>query len=84
MLSVMLSAAWPRSRSRRSDVARFEAITASTLNAACALGRGGVTGSIEPGKRADLVVHDVPNRYHLVYRFGVPRGSQVGSGRARR
>ncbi|NIM01719.1 MAG: imidazolonepropionase [Acidobacteria bacterium] len=49
-----------------------EAITAATLNAACALGRGKVTGTIEPGKRADLVVHDVPNRYHLVYRFGTP------------
>ena len=24
------------------------------------------------GKRADLVVHDLPNRYHLVYRFGTP------------
>ena len=49
-----------------------EAITAATINAACALGRGKVTGTIEPGKRADLVVHDVPNRYHLVYRFGTP------------
>jgi imidazolonepropionase len=49
-----------------------EAITAATLNAACALGRGKVTGTIEPGKRADLVVHDIPNRYHLVYRFGTP------------
>ncbi len=49
-----------------------EAITAATLNAACALGRGSVTGTIEAGKRADLVVHDVPNRYHLVYRFGTP------------
>ena len=49
-----------------------EAITAATLNAACALGRGKLTGTIEPGKRADLVVHDMPNRYHLVYRFGTP------------
>ena len=49
-----------------------EAITAATLNAACALGRGALTGSIEPGKRADLVIHDLPNRYHLVYRFGTP------------
>jgi imidazolonepropionase len=54
-----------------------EAITASTLNAAHSLGRAAVTGSLEAGKRADLVVHDVPNRYHLVYRFGVPRVSRV-------
>jgi imidazolonepropionase len=59
-----------------------EAITAATLNAAAALGRAGETGSIEPGKRADLVVHGVPNRHHLVYRFGVPRVRMViASGR---
>jgi imidazolonepropionase len=50
-----------------------EAITAATLNAAHALGRARETGSIEVGKRADFVVHAVPNRAHLVYRFGVPR-----------
>jgi imidazolonepropionase len=57
-----------------------EAITASTLNAACSLGRGDRLGSIEAGKRADLVVHAVPNRYHLVYRFGVPRIQTVIAG----
>lgn len=50
-----------------------EAITATTLNAAHALGRAAGHGSVEVGKRADLVVHAVPNRYHLVYRFGVRR-----------
>jgi len=50
-----------------------EAIAAATLNAAAALGRSAETGSVEVGKRADLVVHAVPNRYHLVYRFGVRR-----------
>jgi imidazolonepropionase len=54
-----------------------EAITAATLNAAHALGRADRIGSLEPGKRANLVVHAVPNRYHLVYRFGVPRVSKV-------
>jgi imidazolonepropionase len=59
-----------------------EAITAATLNAAHALGRSGETGSLEVGKRADLVVHAVPNRHHLVYRFGVPRvAAVVASGR---
>ena len=57
-----------------------EAITASTLNAAQALGLAARVGSLEPGKRADLVVHDVPNRYHLVYRFGVPRVAHVVAG----
>jgi imidazolonepropionase len=54
-----------------------EAITAATLNAAHALGRADRIGSLEPGKRADLVIHAVPNRYHLVYRFGVPRIAKV-------
>jgi imidazolonepropionase len=57
-----------------------EAITASTLNAAHSLGMAAETGSLEPGKRADLVVHAVPNRYHLVYRFGVPRVRTVVAG----
>jgi imidazolonepropionase len=57
-----------------------EAITATTLNAAHSLGRADRTGSLEPGKRADLVVHAVPNRYHLVYRFGVPRVRTVVAG----
>jgi imidazolonepropionase len=57
-----------------------EAITAATLNAAHTLGRAGRTGSLEPGKRADLVVHAVPNRHHLVYRFGLPRVAAVVAG----
>jgi imidazolonepropionase len=50
-----------------------EAIAGATLNAAHSLGLAAETGTIETGKRADLVVHAVPNRYHLVYRFGVQR-----------
>ncbi|HEX5042162.1 MAG TPA: imidazolonepropionase [Candidatus Polarisedimenticolaceae bacterium] len=57
-----------------------EAITASTLNAAHALGRAERTGSLEVGKRADLVVHAVPNRHHLVYRFGDSRVRTVIAG----
>jgi imidazolonepropionase len=48
-----------------------EAIVAATLNAACSLGLGGRTGSIEVGKAADLQVLNVPNHLHLVYHFGV-------------
>jgi imidazolonepropionase len=54
-----------------------EAITAATLNAAHTLGRADRVGSVETGKRANLVVHRIPNRYHLVYRFGVPRVETV-------
>ncbi|MEJ2582480.1 MAG: imidazolonepropionase [Acidobacteriota bacterium] len=48
-----------------------EAITASTLNAAAALGRAHEIGSIEVGKRADLIVLRAPTYHHLVYHFGV-------------
>jgi imidazolonepropionase len=57
-----------------------EAITAATLNAAYSLGLADQAGSLEVGKRADLVVFDFPNRYHLVYRFGVPRIRAVVAG----
>jgi imidazolonepropionase len=48
-----------------------EALTAATLNAACALGLGEELGSIEVGKRADCVLLDAPNLLHLVYHYGV-------------
>jgi imidazolonepropionase len=48
-----------------------EAITASTLNAAAALGRAQEIGSIEEGKSADLLILDEPTYHHLVYHFGV-------------
>ncbi|NOZ94736.1 MAG: imidazolonepropionase [Acidobacteria bacterium] len=48
-----------------------EALTAATLNAAAALGRSGELGSLEEGKRADLVVLNEPTHHHLVYHYGV-------------
>jgi imidazolonepropionase len=48
-----------------------EALTAVTLNAACALGLGHRLGTIEPGKQADLVILDAPNVLHLAYHYGV-------------
>lgn len=47
-----------------------EAITASTLNAAASLNLSNEIGSIEVGKRADLVVLDIPNYTFLAYHFG--------------
>jgi len=47
-----------------------EAISAATINAAYALGLGAEVGSLEPGKRADLILLDVPSYRHLGYRFG--------------
>ena len=48
-----------------------EALTAATLNGAHSLRMAGETGSIEEGKRADIVFLDAPNYLHLVYHFGV-------------
>ena len=47
-----------------------EILTAVTLNAACALGRGETIGTIEVGKQADLVLWDAPNFEMICYRFG--------------
>jgi imidazolonepropionase len=48
-----------------------QAINAATINAAYALGRGDKVGSIEVGKRADIIVLDIPNHRQLPYWFGV-------------
>lgn len=47
-----------------------EAITASTLNAAAALKLSHDLGSIEVGKKADVIVLDIPNYKFLPYHFG--------------
>lgn len=47
-----------------------EAVVAATLNAAHALGLGHEVGSLEPGKRADLVILDAPSHLHLPYWLG--------------
>jgi imidazolonepropionase len=48
-----------------------EAIAATTLNAAHALSLGDRVGSLETGKKADILVLDTPNYRHLGYHFGV-------------
>jgi imidazolonepropionase len=53
-----------------------EALIASTLNAAFAIGLGKTHGSIEVGKVADLVVLDMKDYRQLAYEFG---GNQLGS-----
>jgi len=47
-----------------------EAISASTINAAHAIGKAREVGSIEVGKKADIIIIDVPNHMHIGYVFG--------------
>ena len=49
----------------------YEAISACTLNAAYALGMSDQVGSIEVGKKADLVILNTPNSLQIPYQFGV-------------
>jgi len=48
-----------------------EVLAAATINAAHAIRRGHEIGSIEPGKKADITLFDVPNYMVLQYRYGV-------------
>lgn len=48
-----------------------EAIIAATINAAHAICRAGEIGSLEVGKKADVIVLDVPNHKFLGYCLGV-------------
>ncbi|HYW71504.1 MAG TPA: amidohydrolase family protein, partial [Pyrinomonadaceae bacterium] len=57
-----------------------EAITAATINAAYSLGRRDEIGSLEKGKRADLVIHDAADYRELAYWFGVEHAWRVYAG----
>ncbi|MES0854627.1 imidazolonepropionase [Geobacillus sp. G4] len=48
-----------------------EAMAAATINAAHAIGRAHLVGSLEPGKKADLVIFNVPNYVQIMYHYGV-------------
>ncbi len=54
-----------------------EALTAATINSACAIDRQDQIGSLEVGKKADIVIFDVPNYNFLPYQFGINLISKV-------
>jgi len=47
-----------------------EALNASTINAAYALGMGDSVGSLEVGKQADVLILNAPDYRHLMYELG--------------
>ena len=53
------------------DFTPAEALSASTLNAACAIDRADEVGTLEPGKQADLVIWDCSDYRAIAYHYGV-------------
>jgi len=47
-----------------------QAIVAATINAAEAIGVSNLVGTLDPGKKADLLILEVQEYQHLGYRFG--------------
>ncbi len=57
-----------------------EVIQATTNNAAKSIGREREIGSLEVGKKADVIVLDIPNYRYLPYHFGVDHAEIVIKG----
>lgn len=54
-----------------------EALVASTINAAHSIERAHVTGSLEEGKNADIVIFNAPNHKYFSYHYGVNLAEKV-------
>ena len=57
-----------------------EALVGATINAAHSIEKAGEIGSLEIGKRADMVVFDAPNHRHFAYHYGVNLAEKVFKG----
>lgn len=55
----------------RMKLTSAEAITAAAINSAYAIDKGDSIGSLEPGKKADIVIWDVKNYKEIPYHYGV-------------
>jgi imidazolonepropionase len=49
-----------------------EALSAATINAGYSVGLGDQVGSLEPGKQADLVIHEFTDYRELAYFIAAP------------
>lgn len=54
-----------------------EVLTAATFNAACAIERQDIFGSLETGKNADFIIMDIPSIAFIPYHFGSNNVKQV-------
>jgi imidazolonepropionase len=54
-----------------------EALTASTINAAHAIERAHEIGSLEEGKKADIIIFDAPNHRFFPYHYGVNLAEKI-------
>lgn len=54
-----------------------EVLTAATINGAAGLGLEEEIGSIDVGKRADLLILDAPNFDYVIYHFGINHTDKV-------
>jgi imidazolonepropionase len=54
-----------------------EALTAATINAAHSLNLGAQIGSLEPGKQADLLIHEFHDYRELAYFIAAPAHPRV-------
>jgi len=54
-----------------------EVLTASTINAAHSIERANEIGSLEEGKKADIVVFDAPNHKFFPYHYGINLAEKV-------
>ena len=62
---------------RHGELRLAEAITLSTINAAHALGLAAECGSLEAGKRADILILHVPDYHDIVHFMGVNLVSKI-------
>jgi imidazolonepropionase len=54
-----------------------EALVAATINAAHSIERSRDIGSLEVGKKADIVIFDAPNEMYFAYHYGVNLAEKV-------
>ena len=61
----------------RMKMTSAEALTATTINAAHSINRAHEIGSLEVGKKADIIIFDAPNHRFFPYNYGINLAERV-------